>query len=93
LAIIGNTIRLYAEFKTWAGVLSDPQSIEIKITDNTGLVLVTANEPNIKKESTGVYYYDFTIPNGNGNIVYEWKAQLELSDILNRGTIIREFGA
>ena len=93
MAIIGNTVRIYAEFKTWAGVLSDVASTQIKITDNTGQIYVTATEPAIKKQSTGIYYYDFTVPDGNGKISYEWKAVLELSDIVNRGYLEREYSA
>jgi hypothetical protein len=91
MALIGNTIRLKAQYETFAGVLSDPAQIQLTITvRNTGQVLIVRSGSEITRESEGVYYYDYTIPDGIDNLMEEWYGILENSDIINRKEITRE---
>ncbi len=88
-----NTVRLKAIFSTFAGVLADPSNVTLTINDyTTGGSYVNASGSYIIRESLGTYYYDYTIqPPRNGKLLYEWSGVLEGSDIVNRGTIDKEF--
>lgn len=88
MALTSNTVRLKAEFKTFADVLADPTGITLKIYDKfkkqigTTITITSAN-----KVSTGVYQYDYTIPTGYTYIVYEYAGTLEGSVVLGRNHI------
>jgi hypothetical protein len=87
-----NTIRLNASFSTFEDVLADPTDISLNMyTYPAGDVVLNVSGSMITRKSVGLYYYDYTIPNGPGKYVYEWKGVLEGSDIVNRGTVNREF--
>lgn len=93
MTVIGNTVRLTAEFKTFAGVLSDAENVSLLIKDSDGSTLINVTYPTgIVRVSVGQYRYDFTVPAGIGYINYEWSGFLENSVILNRKYLTREFG-
>ena len=89
MPIIGNTIRLFAEFSTFSGVLSDPVNIVLEIYDTDQTYTFSGSQ--ITKQSVGIYYCDFTIPNGQGWLNYKWSALLEDEAIVNKGKIEREW--
>jgi len=91
LSIIGNTVRLQATFKRFDGILSDPESLTFKVYDSSKRLIFADNLTNINKISVGLYYYDYLIPNGIGDLTYEFSGILEGSVILGRGNIDREF--
>ena len=88
MALNGNTVRLKAEFKTFAGVYADPTNITLKIYDchkyqvGTTISITTAD-----KTALGVYEYDYTIPLGYEELTYEFSGLLEDTVILGRSTI------
>jgi hypothetical protein len=92
MTLTKNTVRLKAEFRNFAGVLADPQQITLDISYQlTSASIIHVVEADITKESTGIYHYDYPVPIGTGNLLYEWSGSLESSPIVNRGLITREW--
>ena len=92
MGLMKNTIRLGATFSTFADVVADPSSITLAIFEqSSGSVLVSLSGSSITRVSTGVYYYDYTVPLGTGNFIHEWSGTLEGSPIVNRGLVVREW--
>lgn len=87
LALVGNTVRLFAEFRTFEGNLADPTDITLIIYDTNTNYEYTGSQ--IVRQSLGVYYKDFTIPSGRGWLKYTWSGALEGSTALNQGVIER----
>jgi hypothetical protein len=56
--LVGNTVRLHAEFKNLEGALYDPSNVKIKVYDVNMKILL---EKTAKKEGVGKYYYDYTL--------------------------------
>jgi len=88
MAIITNTVRLRAEFKTFAGEFSNPTSITFKVYNKQRVqvgttVDITADD----RISTGIYEYDYTIPTGYTELTYEFSGLLEGKYITGRSTI------
>ena len=89
MAIVGNTVRLTAEFKTFNDVYSNPTDITLKIYNKRNIqvgdtISITAEH----KTSTGIYSYDYTIPSGNDELIYEFSGMLEGTAILGRSAIV-----
>jgi hypothetical protein len=76
----GDTVRLKASFYTFAGVLADPTTVSYTVYDDAETVIVTGTA---SKESTGVYYYDYTTT-VRGVFSYEFNGTLETKTILSR---------
>jgi hypothetical protein len=92
MGMMKNTVRLMAEFTSFSDVLTDPTGIVLLITDQrTNSVLFTLSGSSIIKEDVGIYYHDFTVPTGTGNIIYEWSGTMEGSPIVNRGLLTKEW--
>jgi len=92
MGLMKNTVRLGAIFTTFADALVDPTSQTLVISNSkTSASLVSVDETGITRESLGTYYYDYTIPVGNGNLLYEWIAIIDGTQVANRKTLIREW--
>lgn len=86
MTLTGNTVRLKASFYNFAGVLTDPTDVAIKIYSHIGQMLLITASPT--QESTGVYYYDYTVPTDvNGSIVYEFSGTMEGSPTVGRAVL------
>lgn len=75
MAQAGNSVRLSATFKDFAGVLTDPTgTITFKVFDlKQNQIGSTVNLSGGNHPSTGVYRYDYTIPLGTvRNVIYEF---------------------
>jgi len=86
----GNTIRVQATFADFDGNATDPEVIKFITYDNkyTKLSEITLSSAN--KVDTGIYYYDYTIPNNVGkSYYYEFYGEIGGNPTLNR----REFSA
>lgn len=83
----GDTIRLLCEFRDFSDALSDPELIKIKIYDQKYLMIDEISVPTTSKESSGNYFYDYTIPSEylNQSLYYEWYAEISGKPSLNRG--------
>lgn len=87
MAIVGDTIRLKAEFKSWDGVLADPDNIVLKLYDahkvQIGEDIPIGTQHNV---SPGVYQYEYTVTD-IPLMYFEFQGQLEGKPILARSTI------
>lgn len=93
MPFIGDTVKLRVEFKTFAGVAVDPATITLKIYDYDKTLLTTVDITSTYKISTGVYEYNYTIPDGSyPAIVYEFSGtNVEGSVALSRGKAERKW--
>ena len=83
MATIGDTIRLKAEFKNWAGVLASPSDVKVKVYSEGNTVLLTAT--TVTPVSVGIYEYDYTIPlDQTKSIYFEFAGTLETKPITGR---------
>lgn len=84
--VMGDTIRLCAEFRDWNGELSDPDNVELTIYDQNKNKIVTLNPD---KEDTGIYFYDYTIElNDSVPITFEYKGILSGTPATRRKSFI-----
>ena len=82
MAIIGDTIKLQAEFYDWNGNPATTTSTVLKIYDIRKAVIVTATPSLV---GTGKYEYQYTIPQLSGNtFYYEFSGTLEGKPIVSR---------
>ncbi|MFW9804858.1 MAG: hypothetical protein ACFFFC_19535 [Candidatus Thorarchaeota archaeon] len=60
---VGTQVRFKCTFKDLDGNLADPSTVTAKIKDPAGNVetLVYGTDPDLKKDSVGIYYVDRTI--------------------------------
>jgi hypothetical protein len=76
----GETIRIGNTFYDLEGVLYDPTTISLAISDPEGTVIktVTFAADEIKKTSVGVFYYDYDIPatGVSGYWVASWEIEI-----------------
>ena len=88
MAIIDNTIKLTAEFKTFDDEYANPTDITLVIYDkNRKQVGVTIDIGACHNVSTGIYQYFYTIPVGYSELVYEFSGSLEGNTITGRSTM------
>ena len=71
MALIGNTIRITAEFVTWAGSKADAENPILNIYDNYAKNLLESIPLDNHKIDIGTYEYDYVIPEGIGYIYFE----------------------
>lgn len=65
----GDTIRVRVTFRDYAvaptlGAVIDPDSITVKIYDSKENLVETIGGGDVVHESTGIYYYDWTLDEG-----------------------------
>lgn len=82
---IGDTIRLKAEFKTFAGIYEDPTSIDLTIHDIKSKEQIgdTVTIGVEHKVSTGIYQYDYEVPDRPRDIYVKFTGVLEGKNIVN----------
>lgn len=87
-----DTIRLKVEFKDFIGNYADPTDIALKICDAAhnqvgNDITIGAGE----KVNTGIYEYDYTVPAGTEEFIYEFSGTLNGSTVLGRSSVDTEF--
>ena len=74
----GETVETYVETKTQAGVLSDPTSVKITITDPAGTVKSNAATMDQYLATTGKYVYYYSLAS---DAVYgQWTSKILVTD-------------
>ena len=91
MALVGNTVRYTATFRRFDGVAADPDNLTFSVVDNTNRQLFAIPLTIANKLSTGVYYYDYTIPGGMGDITIYFNGILEGEPIRGVTTDTRTF--
>ena len=92
MGLMKNTVRLGATFVTFSGSNVSGSPVTLVISEqNSGSIVANVSGSYIVQSSAGVYYYDFLVPLGTGNLIYEWSGVTEGSAIVNRGTLVREW--
>jgi hypothetical protein len=82
----GDTIRLQATFKNFAGTLANlTVAPTLKIYDENKVLLTTIASGSLTNASTGVYYYDYLIPATDGIYYIEFAGTVDSSVVLRRG--------
>ena len=78
--IIGDTIRLKATIKNFAGAELDPGStgITVYVYQLDGTALMSSGVPTLSTGTTAQYYYDWTVSTGITSderlaVVWNWK--------------------
>jgi hypothetical protein len=84
--VSGDTIRLNANFVTFAGVAANPDVLTLNIYDELRNVVASATSTSgITDDAVGSWYYDYTTVN-EGVHFYEFIGTLEGYSISNTGT-------
>ena len=85
----GDTIRLKATFYDWDGVLADPTAITVTFYDSSKTAIGTAVTLTLEtaKISTGVYFYDYTVPSGYTKMYYEFNGTVDGDPSIERGEL------
>lgn len=68
---VGDRVRVWAEFKTAAGVAADPSTVVCKYQDPSGNETTVTYPTSIVQVSTGVYYLDIDVDEA-GTWYYRW---------------------
>lgn len=89
LPLIGDTIRLKVTFADFTGAAVDPTDIKLKIYDSGRTLLETITIDASCKVAAGQYQYDYTVPTGVGNLVYEFAGTYGNKPILGRAVLDR----
>jgi hypothetical protein len=85
----GNTVRFSCEFRDFADTLADPSLIKFKIYNQKyEIVQEVSVSSSANKQSTGKYFYDYTIPTqyANQKLIYEWYGEVGGNPSLDRNT-------
>lgn len=88
MAYIGDTVRLKCFFRTFSGKEINPVNVMLKIYDNQQQEIDSFNLDDTNKID-GVYFYDYVIPAGTGNLIYEFAGVYNDKPIVTRGELKR----
>lgn len=90
MAIIGNTLRLRFEFRTFEGQYADPEEIVLRIKELNRIQLLETMITAGYRIDIGIYEYDYVIPNGDAPLLFEISAILEGAPVVSRKIERRE---
>lgn len=91
MANVGDTVRLYSEFKDWDENNVNVSNLEVKIYDKEETLLETISTGIVNYE-TGKYYVPYEIPDENGGyIIYEFSGTINSEKVSRRSKIPVEF--
>ena len=89
LSLVGNTVRLKAEFTDFNGELVDVMDATLTVYEGKNKVLV---EVTPERLSEGVYFYDYIVPEfSGGSLYFEFKGMLDGKPILGREPLERSW--
>lgn len=90
MALIGNTVRLEGEYKSFTSQLVDPVTPKLRIYESgkrTPVETIDLLETN--RIGLGIYEYYYKIPDGKVNLEYEFSGVIDGHEILGRTTLPR----
>lgn len=87
----GDTVQLRVYFRTLNNIVVDPTGITLTIYDSTATQLEQFEITEVNKESTGVYFYDYTVPSDKSEFIFEFKGTYNSKPILVRDTLKIQF--
>ena len=79
----GDTVRLSAVFKDWAGDLVNPDNVRVKIYDARQQEVTSAYLGEQNRSSLGHYFWFYT-PQIEGFFIYEFSGELDGNTVLRR---------
>lgn len=91
MALINDTVRLKVFFKTFGGTAIDPTNITLKIYDDKQQEIESINIDDTNKLDVGIYFYDYIIPSGKGDIYFEFAGLVNDLPIVTRKLIKRSW--
>lgn len=86
--LVGNTVRLEANFKDFGGLPVNPQIVKIRIYNQKFEVINEVSVPFKQGSPTGSFTFDYIVPQNflNQRVYYEWYGEISGSPSLNRGS-------
>ncbi|MGG3892508.1 hypothetical protein [Geobacillus stearothermophilus] len=91
MALAGDTVRLKCHFKTFDGQSVEPTDIKLTIYDVNKQQIEQIALTDTNKESTGVYFYDYVLPDDKREIIFEFRGLYNNKPILVRDSIKIQF--
>ena len=89
MALIGNTVRLEAEFEDFDGELVSPDDVKVIIYDGRREII---HKADVTPYETGKYHYDYTIPaEPLGQLYVEFSGMLAGKPKAGRTTLERRW--
>ena len=91
MALIGNTVKLKAEFINYDGKQLDVHDVTLTIYDERKRVVLTVPEANLSKNGTGNFSYDYLVPEGATPYYYEFSGIYNGLRYSGRKPLLREW--
>ena len=87
--LMGDTIKLSAEFKSFSGVTVDPENITVKFMTGKGQQIGEIIPLNVSNHrvSAGIYIYEYVVPSEPNTIIYEFKGFVDGKPIVGRSVL------
>lgn len=90
MPLIGDTVRLKAEFRDFDGEYVDPDEVKVKLFDGGKKQLGEDITPD--RVDTGKYQCDYVVPSGGpGPLYFEFSGMIGGMPVVGRATIAREW--
>ncbi|OLS37916.1 hypothetical protein BTR22_05240 [Alkalihalophilus pseudofirmus] len=89
MILTGDTIRLRVHFKSYKGHPVDAEDVILTIYNKSLEVIETFKDTN--KESNGVYFYDYKLPDEEQEFIFEFRGVYDEKPIISRGTFSSKF--
>lgn len=90
MAFVGDTVRLQVNLRNYENQPVDIYDVTLKIIDESRELIEIITD--LTRLNKGVFYFDYTVPNGEGDLVYEFEAtNTNNKPVIARGKIARKF--
>ena len=83
----GNTMRLNCDFRSQDDILVDPHDLYINIYTYKYELIKTIPKEEIERADVGEYHYNFTVPQEETRLVYEWVGNINGELFKKRRTV------
>lgn len=89
----GDTLKIIGRFRSFDEVLVDPTNIKIKIYNSRFELIDTVEGPSIIKESVGVYYTEYVLPDTTRDVdlIFEWYGIINAKPSIDRVRVLVKF--